>query len=262
MPGTTRTTAPASLISITGVAARAIVASVLLHASLAVAFTSGARGGARAGDRGLPVESDLIEITSPEIVLDEPRQVTAPEEHAPFPSFAKPAVRDPVHATKGVSLHPAKVAFAGGEGPPGQDAPPAVAAAPTSAPARFVMAIGAATTGTATSGTGAGTSTGGGDGAGDTYTEAGVSSRAHLLGGRPPDYPVAARTAGGEAAVPLEIVVSSSGVVVDARPLQHVGYGLDEAALRAVRAYRFVPARREGREVAVRMRWVVDFRLD
>ena len=46
-----------------------------------------------------------------------------------------------------------------------------------------------------------------------------------------------------------------------ARALTHVGYGLDEAALRAIRAYRFSPARRAGRPVPVRMRWSVQFRL-
>jgi protein TonB len=62
--------------------------------------------------------------------------------------------------------------------------------------------------------------------------------------------------------LPLEIVVNASGSVVDARLLRHAGYGLDEAALRAIRAYRFAPAQRAGHGVSVRMRWVVDFRLD
>ena len=96
----------------------------------------------------------------------------------------------------------------------------------------------------------------------ETYAESGVSSRARLLEGAPPEYPSAARIAAVEAALPLEIVVDPSGKVVDARLLRHAGYGLDEAALRAIRAYRFVPAQREGRGVSVRMRWVVDFRLD
>jgi protein TonB len=246
-------------------AARAIVVSVLLHVSVAVAVTGGGRGGARAGDRGLPVDTDLIEIASPEVVVDEPRPVTIPEENAPSPSLSKPAIRDSSHATKGASAHPAKVATAGGEGPPGLEAPPAVVAAPASAPARFVMSFGTAATSTGgpSSASSSRSTAASGDGVGtDPYPESGVSSRARLLGGSPPEYPSAARTAGVEADVPLEIVVSSAGAVVDARPLRHVGYGLDEAALRAVRAFRFTPARREGREVAVRMRWVVDFRLD
>jgi outer membrane biosynthesis protein TonB len=39
------------------------------------------------------------------------------------------------------------------------------------------------------------------------------------------------------------------------------GYGLDDAAARAIRDYRFSPAIRAGRPVAVRMRWTVQFRL-
>jgi protein TonB len=95
-----------------------------------------------------------------------------------------------------------------------------------------------------------------------TYPENGVSSQARLLEGTPPEYPPAARAAAVEADLPLEIVVDASGAVIDARLLRHAGYGLDEAALRAIRAYRFAPAQRAGHGVSVRMRWVVDFRLD
>jgi len=50
--------------------------------------------------------------------------------------------------------------------------------------------------------------------------------------------------------------------VVSARALQHAGYGFDEAAMAALRTYRFAPAKRNGRAVAVRMKWTVDFRFD
>jgi len=36
---------------------------------------------------------------------------------------------------------------------------------------------------------------------------------------------------------------------------------IDEAALRGVRAYRFSPARRAGKALAVRMRWLMRFQL-
>jgi len=49
--------------------------------------------------------------------------------------------------------------------------------------------------------------------------------------------------------------------VVGARVLTRVGYGLDEAALRGVRAYHFSPARRAGKALAVRMRWLMRFQL-
>lgn len=84
---------------------------------------------------------------------------------------------------------------------------------------------------------------------------------AKLIAGVPPAYTSAAQIAGVEADVPLEIVVDSAGSVQSARGLGHVGYGLDEAALNAVRGYRFAPAQRAGRTVAVRMRWLMRFQL-
>ena len=62
-----------------------------------------------------------------------------------------------------------------------------------------------------------------------------------------------------EASVPLEIVVDDSGTVRAVSVLARVGYGLDEAATRAVLAYRFAPARRAGKPQAVRLRWLVRF---
>jgi protein TonB len=84
---------------------------------------------------------------------------------------------------------------------------------------------------------------------------------ARLLTGSAPSYTPAARAAGVEANLALEIVVDRSGRVVTARGLAHVGYGLDEAALAAVRNYIFAPARRAGTAVAVRMRWLMRFEL-
>ena len=77
----------------------------------------------------------------------------------------------------------------------------------------------------------------------------------------PVAYPPRARAAEIELDVPMEIVVDALGRVSEARVLRRSGYGLDEAAGRAVRAYRFSPAWRAGRAVAVRMRWMVQFRL-
>jgi protein TonB len=76
-----------------------------------------------------------------------------------------------------------------------------------------------------------------------------------------PAYTPAALSAGVEANVPLEIIVSEKGNVTSARALEHVGYGLDEAAQRSILGYRFAPAVRAGRAIAVRMRWVMRFQL-
>lgn len=84
---------------------------------------------------------------------------------------------------------------------------------------------------------------------------------AKLRAGNVPAYTAAALAAGIEANVPLEIVVSESGVVTSVRGLEHVGYGLDEVARQSVLGYRFTPASRRGRAVAVRMRWLMRFQL-
>jgi TonB family protein len=88
-----------------------------------------------------------------------------------------------------------------------------------------------------------------------------VNVPARLLTSAPVVYPAAARAADVEANVAVEIVVDARGRVVDARTLAASGYGLDAAALRAVRAYRFSPAQRDGHAVRVRMRWNVLFCL-
>jgi protein TonB len=96
---------------------------------------------------------------------------------------------------------------------------------------------------------------------GEPAPETSVDTPAKLLAGVAARYTLEAETAGVEADVPLEIVIDSAGVVISARAISQVGYGLDEAALRSIRAYRFSPARRAGKALAVRMRWLMRFQL-
>ena len=90
---------------------------------------------------------------------------------------------------------------------------------------------------------------------------ASVDTPARLRAGNVPAYTAAALAAGIEANVPLEITVREDGTVSNARGLEHVGYGLDEVARQSVLGYRFTPAARSGRAVAVRMRWLMRFQL-
>jgi protein TonB len=92
--------------------------------------------------------------------------------------------------------------------------------------------------------------------------ESAVSRPARPVAAIEPAYPAAARADGIEADVRLVIVVSAEGAVSDARVEKRAGYGFDEAALVAVRAARFEPARSGGRAVAVRMRLGYSFRLE
>ncbi|HEY6099380.1 MAG TPA: TonB family protein [Anaeromyxobacter sp.] len=74
-------------------------------------------------------------------------------------------------------------------------------------------------------------------------------------------YPEAARRAGLEADVRLEIVVDATGAVAEASVVGRAGNGFDEAAERAARRLRFSPAERGGRPVAVRIPWTLKFRI-
>jgi TonB family protein len=96
-----------------------------------------------------------------------------------------------------------------------------------------------------------------------TFSESEVTDRATLLSGPKPVYPATALADGIELDAPLafEIVVDTNGAVISTRPLGVAGHGFDEAALSAVRAFRFTPAKRDGDLVRVRMRWTVEFHL-
>ena len=64
-----------------------------------------------------------------------------------------------------------------------------------------------------------------------------------------PSYTEEARTAQIEGKVRVEITVTADGVVADARVIQGLGYGLDEAAIAGARRSRFEAATQCGRPV-------------
>lgn len=79
----------------------------------------------------------------------------------------------------------------------------------------------------------------------------------------PPRYPPAARRNGDEGKVTLKVLVSPAGVPVRVEVDQSSGSSpLDSAALDAVRAWRFVPARRGVQNVEAWVRVPVVFRLE
>ena len=95
----------------------------------------------------------------------------------------------------------------------------------------------------------------------DALAEEQVDRPAQVLIRAAAVYPEAARLAEIETDVPLVLTVAADGHVISAAALAHPGYGLEEAAVRAARAYVFRAAERSGHAVAVRMRWVIQFRL-
>lgn len=76
-----------------------------------------------------------------------------------------------------------------------------------------------------------------------------------------PVYPQIARTSHTQGVVILEATISESGEVISARVLRSVPL-LDQAALDAVRQWRFEPARLNGKAIPVVMTVTVNFRLD
>jgi TonB family protein len=76
----------------------------------------------------------------------------------------------------------------------------------------------------------------------------------------PPQYPDAAREHHIEGQVLVQALVGQDGLVKDARVVKSIP-GLDEAAVAAVRQWRFIPASSEGRPVAVWVAVPVKFSL-
>lgn len=76
-----------------------------------------------------------------------------------------------------------------------------------------------------------------------------------------PDYPAAAQRAGLEGMVVVRAVIDEQGRVGDVQVLRGLGLGLDEAAVAAVRRWRFHPATRAGKPVKVNYVLSVYFRL-
>lgn len=82
------------------------------------------------------------------------------------------------------------------------------------------------------------------------------------LGNPPPRYPAVARRRGYEGRVVLRVVVDANGAVEAIEVAESSGHRiLDRAALRTVRAWRFVPARRDGAPVAASVAVPVRFTL-
>jgi TonB family protein len=74
-------------------------------------------------------------------------------------------------------------------------------------------------------------------------------------------YTDVAREARLEGTVKLQATVQQDGTVTDIQVVQGLGMGLDEAAVAAVRQWRFRPATRNGEPVAARLGFDVNFRL-
>jgi len=76
-----------------------------------------------------------------------------------------------------------------------------------------------------------------------------------------PEYSPEARQAKYQGTVVVSLVVTPDGAARGLRVVRSLGMGLDEKALQAVRQWRFEPARKDGKPVAVAVDVEVNFRL-
>ena len=111
-------------------------------------------------------------------------------------------------------------------------------------------------------GSGAGLGAGSGQGFGGNVYNVGGGVSAPVLYYQPEaEFSDEARRAKYQGVVDLSIIVTAQGRTTDIKVVRHLGMGLDEKAIEAVRKYRFHPARLHGHPVAVRMIVEVDFHL-
>ena len=77
-----------------------------------------------------------------------------------------------------------------------------------------------------------------------------------------PKYPELARQAGKEGVVILEATIGTDGIATEIKVVEELGHGFDEAAVAALKDSRFVPAKKDKKDVAIRIRIPYRFELD
>lgn len=110
------------------------------------------------------------------------------------------------------------------------------------------------------SGEGVGAGSGGGYGGGVMSVGGGVSAP-RLIHSVDPEFTDQARQANTQGIVSVELIVDPQGRPQNVHVVKHLGMGLDQKAIEAVRQYRFSPAMFQGHPVAVQMVINVNFHL-
>ena len=109
-------------------------------------------------------------------------------------------------------------------------------------------------------GNGYGTGTNGGFG-GATYRAGGGVSQPQLVFAPDPEFSDEARRAKFQGVCVVAVVVDEKGNPQRIRVIRHLGMGLDQKALDAVRQYKFKPAKLQGKPVPVEVDIEVTFRI-
>jgi len=109
-------------------------------------------------------------------------------------------------------------------------------------------------------GGGAGPGSGGGYGGGIMSVGGGVSAP-QVIHSVDAEFTDEARQANFQGSTSIKLIVDSQGNPQDVRLVNHLGMGLDEKAIAAVKQYRFKPAMYEGHAVSVQIVIDIDFHL-
>ena len=88
-----------------------------------------------------------------------------------------------------------------------------------------------------------------------------VTRKPHFIKRIVPQYPELARRVQKEGRVLLEAVIGTDGIPTEIRIIQAIGFGCDEAAVKALRASRFRPAELEKQRVVVRITIPYNFKF-
>ena len=96
---------------------------------------------------------------------------------------------------------------------------------------------------------------------GGIYHVGGGVSQPRLIKEVDPEFSDEARKARFQGVVLVSVVIGPDGLVHQAQTLRPIGMGLDEKALEAARQWRFEPAKKDGRPVAVYAQIEVNFHL-
>ena len=78
----------------------------------------------------------------------------------------------------------------------------------------------------------------------------------------PPEYPEVVRKAGITGQVVLELVIDTTGIVIETKIVKSLHEMLDEAAVKAARKWRFKPGKQRGNPVRVRVVQPLNFRIE
>jgi TonB family protein len=109
-------------------------------------------------------------------------------------------------------------------------------------------------------GNGVGPGSGGGYGGGLMSVGGGVTAPV-VIHSVQPEFTDDARRANYQGSVSIKLIVDSQGNPQDVRLASHLGMGLEEKAIEAVRQYKFKPAMYQGHPVSVQIVIDVDFHL-